>query len=233
MRWSLKVRQNRLLGMLKVYGFTFGRESRSTDGLIFTRASHIKELFEAIIVDSQGKRGEAVYASVGVAITETVMHKLLGDVRFLEELGEDSQRGWTIIEDDGKARLWEARVAEIGPIRAKEWANARGPQLLQETAQARAAANKYLSLLEPTSLEQKFVALRKASSTPAAEEAERLSRCPIFDDESEATRLAYRSACYVIMCRSNEVEGKSYFGRDPMNDTSLLERIEIVADKLL
>jgi hypothetical protein len=170
---------------------------------------------------------------VGIAVTMTVMHKLLGDVQFLAELGEDPQRGWTIIEDDAKARQWEARLAEVGPVRAREWADARGPQLLQETAQAREAANKYLSLLEPTmNLQLQLEALKNASNKRVFEEAERLSACPIFGDGAE-TELAYRIACQAILLHSEEVEAWSYFGHDPMNDTRLLERIEILADKLL
>jgi hypothetical protein len=227
------VRQNRLLNMLREHGFACGPESRTSNDLIFTRPSHIESLFESIIVGGQGKRGEAVSAEVGVAVTKWVMYKALGDVKFLDELGEDPQRGWTIIKDDSKARHWEARLAEVGPVRAKEWADARGPRLLQETAQARAAADKYLTLLEPMNdLEQKLVALKKASSEPIAEEAERLSACPIFGDGPDA-ELAYRVACHVILSHSEEVDGQCYFGRVPMNDPPLLERIEILADKLL
>jgi hypothetical protein len=58
------------------------------------------------------------------------MYKHLGDVQFLAELGEDPQRGWPIIEDDGKARQWEVRLAAVGPVRVKEWADARGPKIL-------------------------------------------------------------------------------------------------------
>jgi hypothetical protein len=124
--------------MLREHGFTYGPESRTSDDLIFTRPSHISDLFESIIVSCQGKRGEAVYASVGVSVTNEVAYKIFGDVKLLEELAEDSERGWTIIEDGIKARKWESRLAALGPVRAKEWADVRGPRLLEETIQLRA-----------------------------------------------------------------------------------------------
>jgi hypothetical protein len=228
----MKVRQNRLLGLLEDAGFVYGPKSRTSDDLIFTRSSQIGELFESIIVGCQGKRGEAVYASVGVAVTRKVMYKLLGDVRFLEELGEDPQRGWTIIEDDSKAIQWESRLAEIGAIRATEWANVRGPQLLQETSRARAAAAEYFKLLGPAeSLEGTLAALRRTSGKQNAEDADRLSTCPIFGNGPDVG-LAYRIACHVILSHSERVDGSSYVGRDPLNELALLERIEILVDKI-
>jgi hypothetical protein len=219
--------------MLKEQGFSYGPEPRTTDDLVFTRPSHKAELFESIIVGGQGKRGEAVSAEVGVAVTNWVMYKLLGDVQFLSELGEDPQRGWTIIEDDDKARQWETRLVEVGPVRAKEWAASRGPQLLQETAHARAAVSKYLCLLEPTTnLHQKLALLKSASNKRILEETERLTACPIFGDGPN-TELAYRVACQLIVSHSENVEGKSYLGHEPMNDPELLSRIEILADRLL
>jgi hypothetical protein len=228
----VKVRQKRLIGLLKETGFKYGPKSRTSDDLIFTRPSQIGELFESIIVGCQGKSGEAVYASVGVAVTRKVMYKLLGDVQFLEEVGEDPQRGWTIIEDDGKAIQWESRLAEIGPIRAMEWANARGPQLLQDTAQARAAVAEYYNLLKPAeSLEATLLEMKSTTRKQLAEDAERLSTCPLFRNGPDA-ELAYQIACQVILSHSERIDGTSYIGHDPMNDTALLERIEILVDKL-
>jgi hypothetical protein len=233
MRWNVKVYRLRLLGMLKEHGFACGPAPRTTNALVFVRPSHIDELFESIIVDSQGKRGEAVSGSVGVAVTRTVMYKLLGDVRLLEELAEDVGRGWTIIDDDSKAKRWEGRLVEVGPVKAKEWASARGPQLLQYTKDARVAARRYLSLLQPNKdLQQVVAALRNASSERIAEEAERLSACPMFGD-CPTVGLAYAAASYLILCHADEAEARSFFGHDPMSDTGLLERIEIIADKLL
>jgi hypothetical protein len=229
----MKVRQKRLEAVLRQHGFAYGPESRTSDDLIFTRPSHVAGLIESIIVGCQGKRGEAVYANVGVAVTRQVAYKVLGDVQHLLELDENNFRNWTIIEDDAKARQWEARLAKIGPVRAKEWADARGPQLLQETAEARGAVNKYLSLLPPAKTpEQLLAALKNAGNRQIVDEAERLSACPIFADGPD-TELAYRVACHAIVRHSEEVEGKSYFGQNPMNDSALQDRIQILADRLL
>jgi hypothetical protein len=160
------------------------------------------------------------------------MYKLLGDVQFLEELGEDPERGWTIIEDDAKAIQWESRLAEIGPIRAMEWATARGPQLLQDTAQVRAAVADYYSLLNRAeSLEAALLEMKSTTRKQLVEEAERLSTCPIFRNGPDA-ELAYHVACQVILSHSERVDGTSYIGHDPMNDAELLKRIEILVDRL-
>jgi hypothetical protein len=228
----MKVRQDRLLGVLKAHGFSYGPEPRTSDDIVFTRPSHLADLYESIILGGQGRQREAVSAEVGISVTRRVMYKLLGDVRFLAELGEDQQRGWTMIEDDVKARQWEARLAEVGPVKAKEWAEARGPRLLQQTLQARSAANKYLALLRPAkNLAETLTALRNFGDRRVLDEAERLAACPLFGDGPDV-ESAYRVACHLIASHSDEVDGKSWFGHDPVQDTALLERVEILADKL-
>ena len=227
----MKVRQNRLLARLKEHGFASGPESRTSDDLIFTRPSHIPGLFESIIVGCQGKRGEAVHASVGTAVTRQVMYKVLGDVKLLEELAENQERGWTIIEDDGKAREWEGRLAQIGPLRAREWAEAGGPKVLHDTAEVRAAADRYFTLVNPTNdLAQVLSNLKQTSSKRIADEAERFHACPILSGTT-GTETAYQVACYLIARHSEELEGKSVLGCNPMDD-ALMDRVIILANKL-
>ncbi|MES2793027.1 MAG: hypothetical protein V4719_25670 [Planctomycetota bacterium] len=228
----MKIRQKRLFELLRVHGFASNIISPISGDLTFVRSSHINELFESIIVGTQGKQGEAVYASVGIAITHAVMYELLGNVQFLDEMGEDPQRGWTIIEDDEKARQWETRLAEISSVRAKEMANRFGPQLLQETTELRSVVKKYESTLEPTMTPDKVLAaLKSLRSNEVAVEAERLSSCPIFPNDGKKGTI-YQIACHVIACRSVDIEGISFIGHDPMSDTALLARIELLADKL-
>ncbi len=177
----MRVRQKRMSDLLKQNGFAYGPACRTASDLIFSRPSRVPDLFESIIIGAQGRRGEAVYASVGVAITRRVAYKRLGDVHFIEELGEDALRGWTIIENDRKALQWEARLAEIGPRRATEWANARGPTLLQDTKQVRAAVAEYYKLLDPAeTLEQTLAEVKRNNSKQMVEEAEHSLHVPSF-----------------------------------------------------
>jgi hypothetical protein len=228
----MKVRQNRLLALLNGHGFVLGPQSRTDNSLIFIKPSHIEDLFESIILNSQGKRGEAVYASVGIAVTRQVAYKVLGDVQFLHELGEDPTRGWTIIEDDRKARQWEAQLANVAPVRARDWADARGAKVLRDTAEIRTAVDKYLSLVHPIhDLGQVLANLKQASSEQTSAEAERLHACPILRGVTGA-EVAYEVACYLIVRHAQDVEGLSYLGSDPIGDKRLMHRVIVLADKL-
>jgi hypothetical protein len=222
-----------LFALLEQHGFSYGPESRTTDALIFVRPSHRDALFESIIVDSQGKRGEAVYASVGVAVTRQVAYKVLGEVQLLGELGGDPNRGWTIIEDDRKAEEWEHQLSAIGPMRAREWADIAGLKVLRQTEGTRIAVAKYLTLVEPTEdLERVLGHLKRAASKSIADEAERLHACPILNGGPNQ-QAAYRVACYVIVANSEEVERRSFLGADPMNDVNLMYRVIMLADRFL
>jgi hypothetical protein len=229
----MRIHRGRLLALLEQHGFSYGPESRATDALIFVRPGHRDELFESIIVDSQGKRGEAVYASVGVAVTSQVAYKVLGEVQLLGELGQDPNRGWTIIEDDRKAIEWERQLSTIGPTRAKEWADIAGPKVLRQTEDTRIAVGKYLALVKPTEDPEWLIArMEQAASKSIAHEAERIHACPILNGGPDQ-QAAYRVACYVIVAYSEEVEKRSFRGTDPMNDTNLMYRVIMLADKFL
>lgn len=229
----MKVRHKRLAKLLMGHGFTSVSRSQVSHGWTFVRPSHINELFESIIVESQGKRNEAVYASVGLAVTQTVTYKELGDVQLLEELAEEPQRGWTIIDDDSKAKLWEQKLAAVGPVRAAQLAETLGKQLLQSTAPLRAIVKKYSDCLSrQMPLSQSLGLLKRNCNSEFVMEAQRLVDCPLFESEG-LKALCYQLACHVISCNSATVESRSFIGHDPEYDIELLDRIELLADRLL
>jgi hypothetical protein len=184
-------------------------------------------------VESQGKHGEAVYASVGVAITRTVAFKVLGDVHILDELAENKERFWTIITNDRKARQWETDLARLAPSRAREWAQKRGPGLLTTTEDIRQAVRKYLVRLHAQQgLENVLANLKATTPSDIALDAERLVYCPGASGV-EGTETAYEVACYAILRYSKELEGKSFAGMTPLKDASLMNRITVLGDWLL
>lgn len=234
MRRTTKVNPFRLLDLLKPDGFSLGLKTRAADAFTVVRPSPFKDLWESIIVDAQGRRGEAVYASVGASATATVMYKILGDVMVLEELGEDRERGWTVIEDDSKAIAWEAQLAEVGPARAREWALKTGPKILQDTDTAREAVSQYLLLLGSVrNLDATLASLHGAVSAAIVDDVHRLSECPGATGVP-GTEVAYQVAYYTILHYSRKVEsGRSFVGHNPGDDLELMQRIHILADKLL
>jgi hypothetical protein len=233
MKREMKVRPDRLLALLKEHGFTHGTRTYTVDSFTFVRQSFTDDLFESIVVESQGKHGEAVYASVGVAVTRTVTYKVLGDVHLLEELAENVERGWTIITDENRAKQWESQLARIGASRARQWAQARGPAILKNTEDTRVAVKKYLARLQPaTALSELLASIKRRSSPQIVADAERLCDCPGASGV-EGTELAHELACYAILCFSEELEGKSFRGIKPFDDSGLMDRIILLADRLL
>lgn len=228
----MKLRHTRVMCLLSPHGFNSIARSRVSRGWIFVRPSHREALFESIIVESQGKSGEAVYASVGIAVTQTVMYKGLGHVQLLEECAEDPQRGWTIIEDDSKAKLWEQTLASVAPLRAAQLADKRGQQLLQATEPLRSSVSRYAECLEPNAtLRQTLALIQQHGTRELVREAERLCQCPLLEMDG-LKALYYQVACHLISCHSMRIESRSFVGHDPEEDCDLLDRIELLADRL-
>ncbi len=228
----MKIRHKRLAKLLKPHRFTTVSRSPVSHGWHFVRSSHIPDLFESIIVESQGKRGEAVSASVGIAVTQTVMEKVLGNVQILEDMAGDPRRGWTIIDDDSDAREWEQKLATIGPVRAARWADSRGPELLQSTAPLRAIVNRYEECLpRHDSLSQSLALLKRNLDHATELAAERFSESPLFDVEG-VKALCYQVACHLITSQSAMIESRSFIGHEPDKDSELPDRIEWLADRL-
>jgi hypothetical protein len=169
---------------------------------------------------------------VGIAVTQTVMYKDLGEVQLLEELAEEPQRGWTRIQDDTKARLWEQKLASLGPTRAAQMAYDRGKKLLHATGPLRAIVKRYEDFVGGSmQLSQALDLLKRNCEHDVVLVAERLFDCELFEREG-ARALCYQVACHLIACKSATIESRSFMGRDPETDPELLDRIELLADRL-
>lgn len=227
---TMKVKQQRLLAPLDAHGFTPGLRTYTVPSFTFVRRSESADLFESIIIEAQGKNGEAVIASVGVAVTRTVMYKVMGDVRLLLEMAEVKDRGWTIISTEDKAKQWEEELVRTAPSLAREWAKSEGESILAGTQEARSAVRKYLERLHPVGdLKELNERLRRSANARTLSESDRM-----YSGGVEGTETAHDIACLAVLLFSEELEnGKSYFGCSSLDDTSLMQRIAILADRLL
>lgn len=225
----MKVKAHRLLDGLRGVGFALGFPTYGADSYTFIRSSINDSLYESIIVEAQGRNYEAVYASVGVSVTKTVMYKGLGDVKVLDEIAEDLERGWTIIVDDSKAREWEANLVRVGPERASEWARLRGNSILKDTEDIRNAIGKYLAIVGPfKDAEQLSQKVRQQSASCIVELANHLHVGGVPGKED-----TYQLASLIILRYSEEAEKRSFLGTNPIHDLCLMDRIKLLADRLL
>jgi hypothetical protein len=227
---TLKVNQRRLIEPLKAFGFVPGIRTYTVPSFTFVRPSYTNHLFESIIVEAQGKQAEAIVASIGVAVTRTVKFKIMGDVRLCVEMAEDKERGWTFVRNEEKAKQWENELVRIAPPLVREWATTKGEVVLAATLEARNAVENYMDRLQPFGdLREVNERLRRGADSRTIEAADRM-----YSGGVEGTETAHDIACLAVLLFSGELEnGKSYFGCSSLDDVSLMQRIKILADRLM
>jgi hypothetical protein len=230
MKW---ISAERLLTLLHPLNFRQGLATRAAGSLTFVRRSSLSELFDSIIVDCQGRNGEAVYASVGISATRTVMYKVLGDVRLIEVLADNKDRGWTVIDDANQAKYWERRLAAVAQQEVADWAAQVGPRILEQTRNARAAAVQYLERLRHAGgADEVLKQLQARASQRTADAAKRLFESPGGSGVA-GTESAYRAACYALMLDAKEVEVAEYLTVDSAaTNVEVMMRIHLLADRL-
>ena len=113
----------------------------------FYRPTSNPELFQVVSIDASGKRDEAVAAHAGITLVRYIFRKGLIDQCVVLDVAEDQERAWTIIETEQEARRWEGQFAQIVPLRAAEYAEQHGPDLLQRTKKVRAWASICIGLI--------------------------------------------------------------------------------------
>ena len=230
----MTVHSTHLSGPLAQFGFAPGLLTPADGDLTFVRPGPDSDLYESVIVGRQGKRREAVYASVGVSVTWAVMYKTMGHVAHLLELGEDKERHWTIIEDDSKAREWARRLIEVAPARCAIWGQEKGPVLLETTTEARKAVSKYLARLDLATGSQSLLArFRRTASPEVNAEVDRLALSLGGGLGAPETEDAHYLAYFAILLFSSDVDpGRKFFGQVPVKDEEFMKRIHILADRI-
>jgi hypothetical protein len=229
----MKVKLSRIAPQLTLAGFQPGFQC-CTGSFALVRVGEHPELFEWIRIDTAGKRHEAVFAYVSVCIAKWIGIKgIMESMPFLE-LGEDRERGWTIIESDEKAREWEQKLIGHAPGAVVQFAAEHGPALLESTRAARLAVHQYLQRLSVEDCATSALAsLRQNVGDTTRDEADRLMNWAAVQQIPDHPEL-YELACLCLLRFSSEVEGQgiTYFGQDPLENSQLMWRIQLLVDRL-
>jgi hypothetical protein len=233
----MKPSKARIGKKLRPLGFKIERDSIRTDGYEWGRQRTDMPILEWINAHLGGKKLEAAAAYVSISVTRVVGGFGLGKFLLLKDFPHLTTRGHTILDTEADARAWEDRLVEIGPPAAAALAVETGPALLESTAAARQAAEKYLALLRPLAeaqyLEQ---AMRNLCQPAEIDSAYRLAEWPGVLLVRGAQDI-YLTVCMAILHFAPRVETdhRSFHGVDPLRekDHELMKRIQLLADALL
>ena len=199
---------------------------------------------EWVVVGFAGKNSESVSVNRGVGVTRIIAigleHELLMEAADVKELVDEDgfwlpDRGRAIIETVERAKEWEAQLAQIAPKRTAEMAADVGPGVLSRTASARAAVEKYLSLLSNTEvIDTQLRHLQQQTARSVVADAERLVEWPGVLQVAGA-EAQYSLAALHILHFQRQVEGavESFIGSDPLENDQLMWRVQLLADALL
>ena len=141
---------SRITLLLKPQGFVVGRRSEIENSFSFVRFDRRPELFQSVTVRCLGKQSDTVVGWVAVAVTRNLLIKGLGEMRVLEEIAREKERGVTVIRNSTEALEWENELSSVGPRRAEDLVSEVGSAILAKTESARAAAAKYVGMLDLT-----------------------------------------------------------------------------------
>jgi hypothetical protein len=225
----VRLDQETLRGLLQAQGFD--TSWRSGNDLGFVRM--VDGLYEHVVIGSAGREGDAVYANVAISI---VQHRLgtkgMCELRLVEEVAGDAERGWTVIRTVDGSREWAQRVAEVAPRAATALAAEKGPALLARTAAARAAVEGYLKKLpDVADLEALKSWLLGRLEGDRVALARRLADGPGVLVKAGA-ELLYVVACLAIVLFEIGNSSLSQVSFDPLEDRELMWRIQLLVDRL-
>jgi len=219
----------RLADALTPFRFFLAVEDKT--GAWFIRANVSNRLFEVIDVHAGkqrgGKWGDIACAGVSIALTpgRFTSPKGMGETECLSD--------WSPTKATGQAVAWERSILDSGPRMLDELVRSRGGELLARTADARAAVDKYLSLLDRRKTIAELIAtLSDGASQAELLEAHRLSRTEGLICLPE--RSCYDLASIVIARLAADVESdpKRFRGKSPMAVPELTWRFQLFASRL-
>ncbi len=207
----------------------------------FVRSSLANGVFEHIEIDSQGKRGEAVFCRVWVSPLKghRVHIKPSPDVDepLLEICDCLPDRAYSLIECASAARSWELRVGSIAPPRVSNLAQKHAQEIADQTEAPRRAAVQYVDRIRQISDEpvMQYLAnqLRSRATPDQEHEASRLgelARVPPLNDVNDAIECA----AIAIALFGPVVDGEhgGFRGESPSRNQGLRLRLHITADRL-
>jgi hypothetical protein len=242
----IKVRPSRLLVHLERDRFVSGPTLLSQDSFTFVRETSDPDLFEWIIVEASGKASEAVCASIGIALTRTILMRddSISHETPLFEIAENQERGWTIIETTSAARAWESKLTALAPRAVECLTLERAGDLLRRTNYLRRVVKKYISILDlSVPLSFQISHFRKAHDAKLSGVARRLAWGVAVRQASDiAQRLAWVDSediyelawlCIATNETTEEEEPMNFSHQNPNSNSDLMWRIHLIADWIM
>jgi hypothetical protein len=229
------VKGSRLGLLLRNAGFVVLAERPSPLHDLFLGRPYSEDLALQISVSASGRKGEAVYAYVGVTVIfgENATKGLI-ELDLLKEIASNKERAWTIIETREQAIAWEKSLARVAPARAEALARDKGPELLERTRDARDAAARYLGLLAPVADPSAVrSALERLSTAEQRETADRWTEYGAIQQMPNGTSAYYVSALAMLV-HGEAVEGRPapFARKKPIEEDALFWRIQLLVDLL-
>jgi hypothetical protein len=226
----MRLDQKHLQELLQAHRFDTVWSSGTNLG--FVRPSTVVGLFEQIVIGSAGSEGEAIYANAAVSV---VQHRLgtkgMCELRLIEEVATDQDRGWTVTRTIEESREWTRKLLGVAPHAASALATEKGSALLARTTAARAAVDAHLKQLPgATGLDELKTWLHERLDADGIALAHGLAEWPGVLQKTGA-ELLYEVACLTIVCF--EVgRAPSQSNLDPLEDRELMWRIQLLVDHL-
>jgi hypothetical protein len=230
---KLMLSADRLAARLAPYSFWLRDNGIATHTISFVRPSTIPRLFEHVNVYSQGKKGEAVYATTVVSgSTNCLSDECISerDLTLLYKLETDKERHWTLMRDKREAEIWEERLAQVADSQCRVTSESKGPALRERLEPAFAAVDRYVmkigNLHDIFALEYRYF-----QDAPAEKriEAERLASLigDIFESREDV-----ELACLVVLMFASEVESRAdaFLGTKWHEDADFRARIYLLID---
>lgn len=235
----MKIHANRLLDLLQPQGFQLSWDKKSFHSIGYIRLDQRPGIYQGIMVNGQGKRGEAVYPYIFLSLLRGEPYtKRLNEVKFIDDIkvNWNADRSWSIIKTDHDAVMWESELAKRALDLLNDFSYERGDIFVKQNEEYMDIVTKYEGkLVGLESLEGDQVVgfgddcsdLRKIAN----EIAESL-QIPCLPGEmgQRARRLAF----FTLLHFSGEVENDAsiYSGKHPLSDDRLLIVGTLLAERI-
>lgn len=207
------IKPSRIGKLLEPHGFALANDVGDSL-IVYSRPAEVPELWEQILINVGGRRGEAVLASVraNVRYAGRSGHGLL-EAMGVPETGSPGgppplpPPGARLLRDHEDALLWEGLVARICPDRARALAREVGSELLSRTVEARAAVAKYLELFGTLDWRELRAKIDPRATAAERREAQRIAMTPPTIEIFNGREL-YTTIVLALILYSERVEGR-------------------------
>jgi len=205
--------------------------SRSETDARFVRANVQWRIFEQVYIGAGkpqgGKWGDVSGADVSIALTPGPFTSPKGMAEAI------CLSNWAPTESEEKAIAWERLVTGTALAKIDDLLGTHGDELLERTADARAAVERYLAILDRhLTVAQMIADLTDGATADELAEAHRLSRTTGFIGLPE--RHCYDLVSLLISRRATDIETSPtrFWGKDPYAVPELNWRCQLLASRL-